>query len=48
MINPQFLEWLVYELKRKYTWRYLLIVQVIYPLAGRRGARVAIKVTPDA
>ena len=44
---PERLEWLVRELKRKYSWRYLLIVQVIYPLAGRRGARVAIEITPD-
>lgn len=45
---PERLEWLVGELKRKYGWRYVLIVQVLYPLLRRRGAQVAIEVTPDS
>ena len=45
---PERLEWLVQELKRKYGWRYFLIVQVIYPLLGRRGASVAIEITPES
>ena len=45
---PERLEWLVRELKRKYGWRYFLIVQVFYPLFGRRGATVAIEVTPES
>lgn len=42
------LKWLVDELKRKYGWRYVLIVQVIYPLLRRRGAKVALEVIPDS
>jgi PPOX class probable F420-dependent enzyme len=44
--DAQRLEWLIGELKRKYTWRYFLIIRIIYPLVGRRGTRVAIEVTP--
>ena len=46
--DPKRLEWMTGELKRKYSWQYFLIVQIIYPLLGRRGEKVAIHVLPDS
>jgi PPOX class probable F420-dependent enzyme len=44
--DPQRLQWLTGQLRHKYTWRYFLIVQIIYPLLGRRGEKVMIHVVP--
>lgn len=46
--DPERSAWLVAQEKAKYSWQYLLIVQIIYPLLGRWGEGVVIAITPDA
>ena len=46
--DPATLDWLVASEKAKYRFQYWFIVQVLYPLMGKKGPWTAIEITPDS